>query len=83
MGPRTKYQSSRPTDIERETVARAAERTGFVKVCSSCKRIQDQQGWTEIKISGEKCFDVKFTHGICPECTVKLYPEVAKRLKSV
>ena len=49
---------------------------GILPVCASCKRIRDDKGsWHQLEsyISDES--DARFSHGICPECARKLYPE--------
>ena len=50
--------------------------SGLLPICCSCKNIRDDKGyWNEVeKYMGEHA-DVQFTHGICPECARKLYPE--------
>lgn len=50
---------------------------GFLPICSSCKRIRDDQGyWNQIESYIKAHSDAEFTHGICPECAKKLYPEL-------
>lgn len=52
----------------------------FLPICASCKKIRDEEGqWNhpESYFSGQ--FEVRFTHGICPDCTRQLYPEVVKK----
>jgi len=47
---------------------------GLLPVCSSCKKIRDDKGyWNQIEGYIEKYSEVKFSHGICPECSDKLY----------
>jgi hypothetical protein len=37
---------------------------------------RDDNGyWTQVDTYISKHTDANFTHGICPECTKKLYPE--------
>jgi PAS domain S-box-containing protein len=49
---------------------------GLIPICSSCKKIRDDKGyWNILEAYLMKHSDAKFTHGICPECMVKLYPE--------
>lgn len=50
---------------------------GFLKVCSHCKKVADENGqWQEIESFIQKRSDAKFSHGICPDCAMELYPEV-------
>jgi len=52
---------------------------GLLPICASCKRIRDDQGyWTQIEGYIKAHSEADFTHGICPECARKLYPEFFK-----
>jgi len=49
---------------------------GLLPICASCKKIRDDKGyWNQIESYIGKHSGVKFSHGICPECEKKLYPE--------
>lgn len=49
---------------------------GILPVCASCKRIRDEEGnWHQIESYVHERSDAEFSHGICPECREKLYPE--------
>jgi AmiR/NasT family two-component response regulator len=49
---------------------------GLLPICSSCKKIRDDQGyWTQIESYIRLHSNVEFSHGICPACAKKLYPE--------
>lgn len=48
---------------------------GLLPICASCKKIRDDRGyWTQIESYLYKHSDAEFTHGICPDCSIKLYP---------
>jgi PAS domain S-box-containing protein len=48
---------------------------GLLPICSSCKKIRDDEGsWTQLESYIMKHSDAEFTHGICSECAKKLYP---------
>jgi len=50
--------------------------SGFLPICSSCKRIRDDTGyWNQIESYIREHSEAEFSHGICPECAEKLYPE--------
>jgi PAS domain S-box-containing protein len=51
--------------------------TGLLPICASCKKIRNDQGyWERIeRYIGERS-SVQFSHGICPECAQKLYPDL-------
>ena len=49
---------------------------GIIPICSSCKKIRDdKEHWNQIEIYIQEHSDAEFSHGICPECAEKLYPE--------
>ena len=50
--------------------------SGMLPICASCKKIRDDKGyWSQIESYIEKHSQAAFTHGICPDCMKKLYPE--------
>lgn len=52
---------------------------GIIPICASCKKIRDDKGyWNEIEQYIEENTDADFSHGICPECSIRLYPEFSK-----
>ena len=51
--------------------------SGFLPICSSCKKIRDDQGyWNQIEAYIRDHSEAEFSHGICPECAKKLYPDI-------
>ena len=49
---------------------------GILPICASCKKIRDDQGyWNQVEVYVRDHTDVEFSHGLCPECAKKLYPE--------
>lgn len=47
---------------------------GIVPICSSCKKIRDDEGyWKLIETYIEEHSGASFSHGICPECSDRLY----------
>ena len=50
---------------------------GLIPICAACKNIRDDQGfWHHVEEYISQHAEVKFSHGICPDCMKKLYPEV-------
>jgi len=50
---------------------------GFLPICASCKKIRDDKGyWTQMEAYIRDHSEAEFSHGICPECAKKLYPEL-------
>lgn len=52
---------------------------GLLPICSECKKIRDDKGyWNRIESYISQHSGVEFSHGICPDCARKLYPELYK-----
>jgi PAS domain S-box-containing protein len=50
---------------------------GFLPICSYCKKIRDDKGyWSQIESYIHKHSDAEFSHGICPECAKKYFPDM-------
>ena len=51
--------------------------SGFIPICASCKQIRDDQGfWTQVESYISQHSEAKFSHGLCPDCVRKLYPDI-------
>ena len=52
---------------------------GLLPICAHCKNIRNDQGyWQQIEeYLGEHSL-ASFSHGLCPDCARKLYPEYFK-----
>jgi DNA-binding NtrC family response regulator len=49
---------------------------GMLPICSVCKKIRDDKGyWNQIESYISEHSEVKFSHGLCPECAKNLYPD--------
>ena len=56
------------------------ELRGILPICSSCKKIRDDQGyWNQLESFISDHSNAEFSHGICPDCAVKLYPEYVNK----
>jgi|GEM_PF-4401160 len=56
--------------------------SGLLPICANCKKIRDDKGyWDILESYFMKHSDTKFSHGICPDCMKKLYPEYAADLE--
>jgi PAS domain S-box-containing protein len=50
--------------------------SGLLPICASCKKIRDDKGyWNQIESYIRDHSGVEFSHGICPDCMKKLYPD--------
>jgi hypothetical protein len=55
---------------------------GFIPICSGVKRYEMIKIiGTHIEIYLKQHLDVQFTHGLCPECIRKYYPEYADEIE--
>jgi DNA-binding response OmpR family regulator len=55
---------------------------GLVPICASCKKIRDDKGyWNQVEVYVRDHTEAEFSHGICPECIKKLYPEFAGKMR--
>ena len=55
---------------------------GILPICSSCKRIRDDQGsWQQVESYVTKHSQASFSHAICPECEKEYYKELNSLLK--
>jgi methyl-accepting chemotaxis protein len=60
-----------------DALAQIKTLTGFLPICSSCKKIRNDRGdWEQMEAYIREHSDAEFSHGICPECIRKLYPDI-------
>jgi hypothetical protein len=53
---------------------------GILPICASCKKIRQEDGdWTVLEKYISERSESRFSHGVCPECMAKLYPEYPRR----
>lgn len=49
---------------------------GIIPICSHCKKIRDDEGvWNQLEEYIHAHSEAEFSHGICPNCLKKYYPE--------
>ena len=59
-----------------ESLARVKALSGLIPICASCKKIRDDKGyWNQLETYIRDRSEAEFSHGICPECSRKLYPD--------
>jgi PAS domain S-box-containing protein len=50
--------------------------SGLLSICASCKKITNERGdWEPMESYLQTHSQAKFSHGMCPDCLRKLYPE--------
>lgn len=52
--------------------------SGLLPICAHCKKVRDDHGyWNRIESFLREHSGAEFTHGICPDCAQKYFPEDA------
>ena len=66
------------TERLQEALANVRTLSGLIPICASCKKIRDDKGyWNQLELFIQRNSDALFSHGLCPDCVQKLYPEFA------
>jgi hypothetical protein len=59
-----------------EALANVKTLKGLIPICSSCKKVRDDQGyWTQLETYLAQHSEAEFSHGLCLDCMRKLYPD--------
>jgi hypothetical protein len=54
--------------------------SGLLPICASCKKIRDDKGyWNQLEQYISAHSEVGFSHGICPDCVERVYPDYVAR----
>ncbi|MBN1621679.1 MAG: response regulator [Endomicrobiales bacterium] len=54
--------------------------SGLVPICAVCKKIRDDKGfWNQLESYIQDHSSAEFSHGICPDCQKKLYPDTIEK----
>ena len=60
----------------RDSLAQVKKLSGLLPICASCKSVRDDKGyWEQIELYIQSRSEAEFSHGICPDCAKRLYPE--------
>lgn len=60
-----------------EALSQVKKLSGFLPICASCKKIRDDKGyWNQIETYIKEHSEAQFSHGLCPECAERLYPDM-------
>jgi len=53
--------------------------SGLLPICASCRKIRDEKGaWSSLESYIVTHTNADFSHGICPACRARLYPETIR-----
>ena len=60
-----------------EAISEVKKLSGMLPICASRKKIRDDKSyWNQIESYIGAHSKAEFSHGICPDCAKKLYPEL-------
>jgi PAS domain-containing protein len=60
-----------------EDITEISQLRNLLPICANCKKIRnDEQYWETVEGYFYSHHDLHFTHGMCPDCAKKLYPEI-------
>ena len=69
------------TDLK-QALEKVKTLSGLIPICSHCKKIRDDSGyWQKVEEYLSQHSDVDLSHGICPECLQKYYPDQYEKMK--
>ena len=83
VAERRRYGKERDTVILelQDALARIKTLTGLLPTCASCKKIRNSKGnWEQMEFYIQNHSEAKFSHGMCPSCAKKLYPDIYEEI---
>jgi PAS domain S-box-containing protein len=64
--------------------ARVKVLSGMLPICAGCKNIRDERGeWRELETYIRDHSEADFSHGLCPQCVKRYYPELESESKTM
>ncbi len=70
------YLVARTATQTRTLQRRVKVMEGFLPICAACKRIRNETGaYENIEDYVSRHSEAQFTHGLCPKCAKRLYPD--------
>jgi hypothetical protein len=72
----TKRELQQKTMELQEALDRVKLLNGMLPICASCKKIRDDKGyWQGVEEYISSHSEAHFSHGLCPDCMKRLYPD--------
>lgn len=63
----------------KEALSQIKTLSGLLPICASCKKIRNEKGsWEQVELYIRDRSNADFSHGICPECQKRLYPDLVQ-----
>jgi PAS domain S-box-containing protein len=91
FGTHTDITQEKFAEVERERMIAALQSaladvktlSGIIPICANCKKVRDDKGyWEQVESYVSHHSNAQFSHGVCPDCVEKLYPEQVERLRN-
>lgn len=77
---RSEEERERLIDELTTALSNVKQLSGLLPICSSCKKIRNDKGyWEQLEGYIKERSEANFSHSICPECAIRLYPELCKK----
>ena len=68
----------------KDALAQIKTISGLIPICAGCKKIRDDEGfWQQLESYLSRHSDAIFSHGLCPECVKRLYPDFVETANNV
>lgn len=65
-------------ELRRKQEAEMSRLKELLPICAHCRNVRDDKGyWQKLESYLHEHSDLTFTHGVCPSCIRKLYPDIA------
>jgi len=81
LAERRRYEAERDQLIRdlKDALANVKSLSGLLPICAGCKKIRDDRGyWNQVETYIQKHTEARFSHGLCPDCLKKWYPELSE-----
>jgi hypothetical protein len=79
---RAEAEQERLVQELQSALARVKLLSGLLPICANCKSIRNDEGyWKQLESYISSHSEATFSHGICPECLNKLYPELEQQIR--
>ncbi|MBA4312009.1 MAG: response regulator [Chlorobiaceae bacterium] len=63
-----------------DTLAQVKTLSGLLPICAWCKNVRDDNGyWQVVETYIKNHTEIDFSHGICPDCKVKYFPNYSEK----
>jgi PAS domain S-box-containing protein len=65
-------------ELRRKQEAEMSSLKELLPICAHCRNVRDDKGyWQKLESYLHEHSDLTFSHGVCPSCIRKLYPDIA------